>query len=219
MDILKVNIETLSNLYQIYPQNFQGLSITNQFLCLGEEKIDISQFNINELLASDCNFPSFLSNLTAKDIFNIIKVHTKLEKRENSIPSEEEFYLLLSKVRLTEEEQKKIHSFLNFTEELKAYEDCLTPEAKQILTNLNDYNLSLFLNEDRSDKTPGQQALIIHNENSKKKKEEETKKQEEQRKLELKYQDSKGSIGILDVIIITLSFATILTFFTLYIIK
>ena len=75
MDILNVNLNTLANLYEEFPESFKGLTIDGKYLVYNGEKVDISKFNINDLLGDSSYFTSSLSVLTPEDIFKIIRLH------------------------------------------------------------------------------------------------------------------------------------------------
>ena len=75
MDILNVNLNTLADLYEEFPESFKGLSVDGNYLVYNGEKTDISKFNINDLLGDSSYFTSSLSILTPEDIFKIIRLH------------------------------------------------------------------------------------------------------------------------------------------------
>lgn len=75
MDILEINRMTLSNLYEQYPENFKDLRLEGNDLVYNGERIDISHFNINDLLSNESMFISSLSILSSEDIFKIIRLH------------------------------------------------------------------------------------------------------------------------------------------------
>lgn len=75
MDILEVNTNTLANLYDQYPESFKGLSLDGNDLVYDGQHVDISRFNINDLLSGDNNFAASLSVLSSEDIFKIIRLH------------------------------------------------------------------------------------------------------------------------------------------------
>lgn len=95
MEIIEVNRNTLSNLYEQYPESFKGLSLEGNNLVYNGESVDISKFNINDLLGGDNQFGLSLSILSAEDIFKIIRLHTVMlsssledvveEKKEESL--------------------------------------------------------------------------------------------------------------------------------------
>lgn len=75
MEIIEVNRNTLANLYEQYPESFKDLSLEGNDLVYGEERIDISKFNINDLMSDDNQFATSLSVLSSEDIFRIIRLH------------------------------------------------------------------------------------------------------------------------------------------------
>lgn len=75
MNILEINLKTLSDLYEQFPESFKDLSMNGNYLVYKEEQVDISKFNINDLLGSETAFAASLSVLTSEDIFRIIRLH------------------------------------------------------------------------------------------------------------------------------------------------
>lgn len=75
MNTLDVNINILKNLYEQYPESFRGLGLDGNKLTYNGEGVDISNFNINDLLSGNQNFFASLSVLSAEDIFKIIRLH------------------------------------------------------------------------------------------------------------------------------------------------
>ena len=75
MNIIDINRATLYNLYEQFPESFKNLNLEGNNLIYNSEAIDISNFNINELLDPITKFSSSLSVLSSKDIFQIIKIH------------------------------------------------------------------------------------------------------------------------------------------------
>jgi len=71
------NRETLIRLSEIFPENFQGLSLSEDGKCLiyNGEDIDISNFNVEDFVNTNTQFASSLSVLSAEDIFKIIRLH------------------------------------------------------------------------------------------------------------------------------------------------
>ena len=93
MDILEVNRNTLANLYEQYPENFKDLSLDGNDLVYNGERIDISNFNINDLLSGESMFTTSLSVLSSEDIFRIIRLHaltinSELKKDNNKSETE-----------------------------------------------------------------------------------------------------------------------------------
>ena len=76
MNILEVNRGALANLYEQFPESFQGLRIQGQYLVYGGESCDISKFNIYDLVNGSTHFSANLDSLTAEDIFRIIRLHS-----------------------------------------------------------------------------------------------------------------------------------------------
>lgn len=74
-DIIKKNMNTLHNMYMAYPDSMKGLSTDGNCLVYENEKIDISKFDIEQLFNGINPFMDSLDDLTADDIFRIIKIH------------------------------------------------------------------------------------------------------------------------------------------------
>lgn len=75
MDILEVNKYTLANLYDQFPESFKYLTMDGNNLVYNGQSVDISKFNINDLLSGETNFAASLSVLSSEDIFKIIRLH------------------------------------------------------------------------------------------------------------------------------------------------
>ncbi len=75
MEILEVNRNTLANLYEQFPESFKDLNMSSKYLIYNGETVDISEFNINDLLGGDNAFSSSLDGLSSEDIFRIIRLH------------------------------------------------------------------------------------------------------------------------------------------------
>ena len=85
MNILEVNRNTLASLYEQFPDSFEGLSIQGEYLVLGNEACDISNFNIYDLIDGNNSFSANLDSLTAEDVFRIIRLHTiSLESKDKN---------------------------------------------------------------------------------------------------------------------------------------
>ncbi len=90
MEILEVNRNTLANLYEQFPENFKDLSMSGKYLVYNGEEVDISNFNINDLLSGESEFASSLNNLNSEDIFKIIRLHsTFLSSTNKDLTSKE----------------------------------------------------------------------------------------------------------------------------------
>lgn len=92
MEIIDVNRNTLSNLYEQYPESFKDLGLNGNYLTYNGESVDISNFNINDLFDGNNQFGSSLSVLSSEDIFKIIRLHAVMlsstlveEKQEESL--------------------------------------------------------------------------------------------------------------------------------------
>ena len=56
MNTLEVNANTLAVLYEQSPTSFDGITLDGNMLKYNGEEVDISGFNINDLLADNNNF-------------------------------------------------------------------------------------------------------------------------------------------------------------------
>lgn len=74
MNIVEQNKNTIMTLVYNYP-NLSGLEINGNFLSYNGESVDISEFNIMDLVNSDSDFSSSMDLLTAEDAFRIIRLH------------------------------------------------------------------------------------------------------------------------------------------------
>lgn len=79
MNILDVNTNTLAMLYDRCPQSFEGITLEGSLLKYDGDEVDISGFNINDLLSdSSNNFASSLEHLSPEDVYKIIRLHATL---------------------------------------------------------------------------------------------------------------------------------------------
>ncbi len=91
MNIIEVNRNTLANLYEQYPESFKDLKLEGNNLIYSGQSVDISKFNINDLMGMDNQFGSSLSVLSSEDIFRIIRLHSvmlsskKVEEKQESL--------------------------------------------------------------------------------------------------------------------------------------
>ena len=96
MNTLSVNANTLAVLYEQSPTSFEGITLEGKMLKYRDEEVDISEFNINDLLTDNNNFASSLGSLSPEDVFKIIKLHATLLES-----------LTISRETTKEEESKK----------------------------------------------------------------------------------------------------------------
>lgn len=242
MEIIDINRGTLINLYEQFPESLKDLSMNGKYLIYLNEKVDISNFNINDLLSSNGVFFESLSVLSSEDIFKIIKLHAirlnscikekqKEDKDTNAnntnyesehLISEKEFYSLLSTdIPFNEKQQKEANDYYSFLRDLSLYEDFLIPDLRQEIIKFRNYAVSLeYENSD----------LNIHQVDSiNKLREFENKDFSSKRvindnlatdnSLKLTLQKDKqkaGYSGTLELVIFSLVFASALTIITLY---
>lgn len=140
MEILEINRNTLANLYEQFPDSFNGLGMSDKYLTYQGEKVDISEFNINDLLSGDSAFTSSLSGLSAQDVFKIIRLHaTFLSSKKKDSPEE--------KV----EEIKRENPLLQNISIVKKVDGVITREYFNIVDSMgedhlfvNDRNVDIF---------------------------------------------------------------------------
>ena len=78
MNTLEVNARTLAVLNEQSPQSFTGMTLDGNMLKYNGEEVDISGFNINDLLVDNNNFAAALGSLPPEDVFKIIRLHATL---------------------------------------------------------------------------------------------------------------------------------------------
>jgi len=74
--ILNNNLDLLANLYEQYPDSFDGLRMQGEYLVYGDDACNISRFNLYDLVNNNRSFLANIDSLTAEDIFRIIRLHT-----------------------------------------------------------------------------------------------------------------------------------------------
>ena len=84
MEILEVNTNTLAVLFDGCPEAFEGITLEGNYLLYDGEKIDISEFNINDLISNDNSFAASLHSLKPEDVFRIIRLHVNLLGNRNN---------------------------------------------------------------------------------------------------------------------------------------
>jgi hypothetical protein len=101
MNTLEVNARTLAVLNEQSPQSFTGMTLDGNMLKYNGEEVDISGFNINDLLVDNNNFAAALGSLPPEDVFKIIRLHATLlgSNTITRVPAKEE-----------DESQKKIET-------------------------------------------------------------------------------------------------------------
>lgn len=102
MDTLSVNANTLAVLYEQSPTSFDGITLEENMLKYNGEEVDISGFNINDLLADNNNFAASLGSLSPEDVFKIIRLHATLLGNTNTVTK--------GKEKDEDESQKKIET-------------------------------------------------------------------------------------------------------------
>lgn len=102
MDTLSVNANTLAVLYKQSPSSFDGITLEGSMLKYNGEEVNISGFNINDLLADNNNFAASLESLSPEDVFKIIRLHATLLGNNNTVAK--------GKEQTEDESQKKIET-------------------------------------------------------------------------------------------------------------
>ena len=102
MDTLSVNANTLAVLYEQSPTSFDGITLEENMLKYNGEEVDISEFNINDLLTDNNNFAASLGSLSPEDVFKIIRLHATLLGNTNTVTK--------GKEKDEDESQKKIET-------------------------------------------------------------------------------------------------------------
>lgn len=86
MNTLEINSNTLAMLYEKCPQSFEGITLEDKMLKYDGVEVDISTFNINDLLSdSNSHFAASLDTLAPEDVFKIIRLHATLLGGSKSI--------------------------------------------------------------------------------------------------------------------------------------
>lgn len=79
MAIIENNRKILANLYESFPESLNGLSLDGNNLVYQNEQVDISEFNLNDLInGENQTFISSMNELKPNDVFKIIRVHALL---------------------------------------------------------------------------------------------------------------------------------------------
>jgi len=243
MNIIDINRATLYNLYEQFPESFKNLNLEGNNLIYNSEAIDISNFNINELLDPITKFSSSLSVLSSKDIFQIIKIHIQTfnnkpkeineENQGNDILSQTDqtpiiktrkFYKLLNtKEDLTPQQKKELNAYFDYLENLMEYEDYLLPALKNNLERFRAYIYEIEYEKETEALTQNQKEAIIKNhELIEKKKISNTNTLSEAKKLELTHNPqngAKGSVSTIQIILFIVGISIFLTILTLSLIK
>ncbi len=233
MSTLEINRMLLANLYEQFPESLKGLALKDNYLIYGLKKIDISNFNIYDLLSEETVFASTLNYFKAEDIFNIISLHVQALNSDNKKEDEDDSLKIISldeykeiinsPQSLTENERKKIDIFYNYLGLLAKYEECSHPKLRNVLKGFRsliyelEYGNNQRLNDKQKDAISKAQMIEI--------KRNETgiasggdKDKEDVQKLELKA-SSSGSISALQVIIAVIIVTILLTLITFYIVQ
>lgn len=244
MKIIDINRNTLYNLYEQFPQNLSNISLEGNNLIYQGEAVNISKFNINNLLNEKTSFAGAINILTTEDIFRIIELHavflTKVglpiiisdnQDKENNdngqkLLSQDEFFSQLnSSDELTDTQRKNIDIYYVYLERLVLYEEFLLPELQHILSEFRNYLFELEYVYGVKNKFNSKQEEVLRKSKEFEYKKaqrqglvDEGKKQNNSKRLELKKEnntlDEAGVGSALLVIIFIVIIAVILTIIT-----
>lgn len=89
--MVKKNMDTLHEMYMAHPDSMQGLTSDDNYLVFGDERVDISRFDISTLFNEDNPFAGSLDELGPQAIFEIIKVHAEYANMGNFVLEDEIF--------------------------------------------------------------------------------------------------------------------------------
>lgn len=249
MKIIDINRYTLYSLYEQFPQNLANISLEGDNLIYQGEAVNISKFNINNLLSEKSSFAGAINILSNEDIFRIIELHavflTKVglpinfldnqDKANNNekrkLLSQDEFFNNLnSSDELTDKQRKDMNIYYVYLERLVLYEEFLLPELQHILKEYRRYLFELEYDYGKNNQFNSRQEEVLRRnkefEYKKAQKQglvDEGKKQNGSKRLELKKEnntlDEAGVSSALLVIIIIVIIAVILTIITFKVIK
>ena len=73
--ILQKNMKTLHAMYMEHPDSMRGLTADGNFLVLGDQRVDISSFDISSLMNGVNPFMESLDELAPLDVYKIIRLH------------------------------------------------------------------------------------------------------------------------------------------------
>lgn len=233
MEIVDVNRNTLANLYEQFPESLKDLSMEGKYLIYSNERVDISQFNINDLLGTNEVFFGSLSVLSSEDIFKIIKLHAarlnsnfedngksdedNSNKKEELISSDEFYQLINRDTSFNEEEQKKVNDYYAFLKDLSLYEDFLIPGLRQEIITFRNYEIGLESDNTKSNIHQTEAIAKLHEFDNNNFAPNKMGKNEEAIKLTLRKEQKKaGYSGTFELLIFSLVFTAALTLITLY---
>jgi len=235
MDIMSINRQTLYNLYEQFPESFKELSLDGNNLVYQGMRVDISKFNINDLLSGDISFAASLSVLSSEDIFKIVRIHVpKGEKKQASTNSDKPLSfkeyrsLLSSKGPLNDEQENNLREYYENIGNLITYEDYLLEYRRHPLNTFRSFIFDLESGNQNELSEKEKKAIDMYHELSepqivgpKHDSGEVSINDENGKKLELvcKANDSSGFISTLQIITIIVGISIIFTIITLYIIK
>lgn len=137
--ILENNLKLLDNLSHQFPENFEGLTNEGNYLVYKEDKVDISQYNLYMLISGENpSFGAQLSVLSPDDIFRMIKINVSysninFKDNEKEINKEEDFYNILSKASITDDERRRLNGYYSFINDCIIYENLLEPNIVDCL--------------------------------------------------------------------------------------
>ena len=150
MNIIEVNRNTLAALYEKNSSSFDGITLDGNMLKYGNEEVDISKYNINDLLTDNENFAASLGSLSPEDVFKIIRLHATLLGTSKGITrgpakSEDESQQKIEEIKLENPLLKSISIAYKDDEGIKReYINIVGSDGKDHLFP-NDRNVNVFM--------------------------------------------------------------------------
>ena len=150
MNIIEVNRNTLAALYEKNSSSFDGITLDGNMLKHGNEEVDISKYNINDLLTDNENFAASLGSLSPEDVFKIIRLHATLLGTSKGITrgpakSEDDSQQKIEEIKLENPLLKSISIAYKDDEGIKReYINIVGSDGKDHLFP-NDRNVNVFM--------------------------------------------------------------------------
>ena len=150
MNIIEVNRNTLAALYEKNSSSFDGITLDGNMLKYGNEEVDISKYNINDLLTDNENFAASLGSLSPEDVFKIIRLHATLLGTSKGITrgpakSEDDSQQKIEEIKLENPLLKSISIAYKDDEGIKReYINIVGSDGKDHLFP-NDRNVNVFM--------------------------------------------------------------------------
>lgn len=147
MNTLKINADILAMLYEQCPQSFDGITLDGNMLKYNNDEVDISGFNLNDLLSDNNNFAASLNTLSPNDVFKIIRLHAILLGNTTSITRNKEDNESQKRMNIIKQENQLMRniSIVNKNDEgiKREYINIVASDGKDHLFP-NDRNVNIF---------------------------------------------------------------------------